>query len=177
MRCANLFCRIECKKFNSHKIFMYTSLQEKHVYMQRSVRECFIAWVYTFFQKEGKAQTTYLHYHFQAHCMKNRADMLKQRSWVTLVSKDTEYQQPTQLSLDLGIKGVSSIQKVGKGQRERSFGSFLVYIVLATQSESASQLDCVYIVAWLGVSCLPRRLSVTILYNQYNQKQLKVFIF
>ena len=64
LMCANLFCRIECKKFNSHKIFMYTSLQEKHVYMQRSVRECFIAWVYTFFQKEGKAQTTYLHYHF-----------------------------------------------------------------------------------------------------------------
>ena len=35
--------------------------------------------------------------------------MLKQRSWVTLVSKDMEYQQPTQSSLDLGIKGVSSI--------------------------------------------------------------------
>ena len=34
LMCANLFYRIECKKFNSHKIFMYTSLQEKHVYMQ-----------------------------------------------------------------------------------------------------------------------------------------------
>ena len=46
------------------KIEGITSLQEKHVYLQRSVKECFMAWVYTFFQKEGKAQTTYLHYHF-----------------------------------------------------------------------------------------------------------------
>ena len=56
LMCANLFYRIECKKFNSHKIFMYTSLQEKHVYMQRSVKECFMAWVYTFFQKEKRKE-------------------------------------------------------------------------------------------------------------------------
>lgn len=152
LMCTNLFYRIRInKKFNSHKIFMYTSLQEKHIYMQRNVGS--VLFSFAIFRR-GKAQTTYLHYHFQAYCMKNRADMLKQRSWVTLVSN-----MNTQPLLDhpqtLASKESAAFRRQGKARRKIFWLPVLAYIVLATvQILLASQI--VYI-QWPGWSLLPPR--------------------